>query len=244
MRTRGVEAVEEEATTSVEVEDESLDAAAMKRGNPCDAVRAVLLSCFLSCESRHQLTSRKRTRMGITYNLASSLLVRHLEPLHIQQIDVEFNKLLQRRPALLVLHPLRQLPHCDLIDEPLELLLRILDTSLPPVLLPLTLKYLRFDPEGKDLAPDVEIGPWSRGGRDFRDFSGEEFDGGGELEFLRELERGNRGEGLGEEGEELGVRVEGDEHFFPMLSMAISSVTARLVSRGSRREILPLTWSL
>lgn len=53
MRTRGVELEREcpDVTTSVEepeVAAESFEAAAMKSGNPCDAVRAVRLSCFLS----------------------------------------------------------------------------------------------------------------------------------------------------------------------------------------------------
>lgn len=200
---------------------ESVEAAAMNWGKPCEAVRAVRLSCFFSFRRRRQRASRRNGRR--TNDLARGFLVRYLEPLHVEQLDVELDELLQRRPTLLVPHLLRQLALRHLIDEPLQLLLGILDAPFPSILLPLTLENLRLDPEGEDLAPDVEVGFRAGGGGDVRDLACEKVDGRGELVLLRGLERGEGGESLGEEREEFGVGVERDEDF---LARAVGSVAA------------------
>lgn len=160
-------------------------------------MRAVRLSCFLSCDRGKSVSERRGREKGqATNDLASCFLVGALELLEVKQFDVELDELLQRHSTLLVPHPLGQLALRDLIDEPLQLLLGILDTPLPSILLPLTLKDLRLDPKRKDLAPSVEVGFRSRGGGDLRDLSREVVDRRGELVLLRGLEGGEGGQSL------------------------------------------------
>jgi hypothetical protein len=134
----------------------------------------------------------------VTDDFPRSFFVRDLELLQIQQFDVKSDKLFQGDPALLVPHPLCQFPLGDLFDEPIQFLLDLFDTPLASVPFSIRLKDRRFDPERKDLPPNVQVGFRSIGRRDFRDFSGEERDGFAELTLLSELERRERVERRGE----------------------------------------------
>lgn len=71
------------------VPPESCEAAEMNCGKPSEAVRAVRLSCFFSCEVERRWVFvseggwRTRRRVA-TYNLARSLLVGQLKLLEVQ----------------------------------------------------------------------------------------------------------------------------------------------------------------
>lgn len=187
---------------------------------------AVRLSCFFNCRVRErsgQGALRCREAEAAAHNLPRSLLVCQLKLLHVEQLNIQLDELLQRDATLLVPHPLGQLPLRDLIDKPIQLLLNLVRAPLPSVPLTFAFKDLCFDPERKDLAPDVQIRLGSRGRRNVRDFSSKEFDRGCELLLLRDLESGKGGEGFGEEGEEFVVRVQRNEDLLPVLAVVVPS---------------------
>ena len=156
----------------------------------------------------------------MAYNLARRFLVRDLELFEVEQFDVEGNKLFERDPALLVLHPLGEFALGDLVDEPFEVFLDLLDAALSAVPFAGRFKDLGFDPERKDLAPDVQVRFRSGWRRDGRDFAREHLHRFGELPLLRELEGRERVERRSEQSEELGVGRQGDVDFAAVLATA------------------------
>lgn len=214
--------------------DESLP---INLGKPSDAVKAVRLSCFLSWETvrSNQQPIRVRNaekRRCLTYDLARRFFVRDLELFEVEQLDVERNKLFERDPALLVLHPLGELALGDLIDEPFEVFLDVLDAALSAVAFAGRLEDLGFNPERKDLAPDVQVRFRSGRRRDGRDFAREHLHRFGKLALLSELESCERVERRSEQGEELGVGRQGYVDFAAVLA------TATLAVGAARREII------